>query len=99
MIRRYVLALAIMPLVGHAADAPGSECAVPGHYNESMLTTVVKNDLGVALVEREKIAVEVLKLSPVSDVLAHQLAEADGKAGNGLSVKRLLRHLPRAGCA
>ncbi|MRS15026.1 Shiga toxin A subunit [Enterobacteriaceae bacterium RIT691] len=50
-----------------------------------MLTTVVKNDLGVALVEREKIAVEVLDLSPVSDVLARQLAKADSKAGKGLS--------------
>lgn len=85
MIRRYALALAILPLVGHAADAPGRECAAPGHYNESMLSTSVKNDLGVALVEREKIALEVLDLSPVSDVLARQLAKADSKAGKGLS--------------
>jgi hypothetical protein len=51
-----------------------------------MLFSAVTKD-GVKGIERGKTAVEVLSIAPVSEVYAHQLAEADAKAGNGLSVK------------
>lgn len=86
MIRPYVLTLAILPFAGHAADAPGSECASRGHYGEEMLLSAVTKD-GVKEIERGKTTVEVLNLSPVSDMLARQFAQADAKIGNGLSVK------------
>jgi hypothetical protein len=87
VIRRYSLALvALLPFAGHAADPPGSECAIRGHYAEQMLFSAVTKD-GVKGIERGKTAVEVLSITPVSEVYAHELAEADAKAGNGLSVK------------
>lgn len=91
MIRRYALALvALLPFAGHATDAPGSECAIRGHYAEQMLFSAVTKD-GVKGIERGKTTVEVLSIAPVSKVYAHQLAEVDAKAdkgsGDGLSVK------------
>ncbi|WP_416260064.1 Shiga toxin A subunit [Gibbsiella quercinecans] len=86
MIRPYVLTLAILPFASHAADVPSSECAARGHYAEEMLLSAVTKD-GVKGIERSKTTVEVLNLSPVSDVLARQFAQADAKTGNGLSVK------------
>jgi hypothetical protein len=86
MTRPYALMLAILPFAGHAADVPGSECAVRGHYAEEMLLSAVTKD-GVKGIERDKTTVEVLNLSPVSDTFARQLAQADTKNGNGLSFK------------
>lgn len=86
MIRPYVLTLAILPFASHAADVPDSECAARGHYAEEMLLSAVTKD-GVKGIERGKTTVEVLNLSPVSDALARQFAQADAKTGNGLSVK------------
>ena len=87
MNRRYALALvALLPFAGHAADAPGSECAVRGHYAEQTLFSAVTKD-GVKGIERGKTAVEVLSIAPVSETYAHQLAEVDAKAAKGLSVK------------
>ncbi|WP_312312310.1 Shiga toxin A subunit [Atlantibacter sp.] len=86
MIRRYVLVLAMLPFTGHATDLPGSECAGPGHYNEEMLLSAVSKD-GVKGIDRGKTKVEILSIEPVSDIFAHQLAQADAKGGNGLSVK------------
>ncbi len=86
MIRPYVLTLVILPFAGHAADAPGNECAARGHYAEEMLLSAVTKD-GVKGIERGNTTVEVLSLSPVSDALARQFAQADAKTGNGLSVK------------
>jgi len=51
-----------------------------------MLLSAVTED-GVEGIERDKTAVEVLNLSPVSDALARQLAQTDTKNGNGLSFK------------
>ncbi|HEY2451274.1 MAG TPA: Shiga toxin A subunit [Scandinavium sp.] len=87
MIHRYALMLVLVPIMGYAAaDAPGSECAVRGHYGEEMLLSAVTKD-GVKAIERDKTSVEVLGLSPVSDTLARQYAQADAKAGSGLTVK------------
>lgn len=92
MIRRYVLALvALLPLAGHATvDKADGDCAIRGRYFEQMLFSAVTKD-GVKGIERGKTAVEVLSIAPVSEVYAHQLAEADAKAdkgsGDGLSVK------------
>lgn len=86
MIRCYLLTLAFLPLAGHAADAPGSECAARGRYAEEMLLSAIAKE-GVTGVVRDKTKVEVLSLSPVSDAFASQLAQADMKTGNGLSFK------------
>lgn len=87
MNRRYMLALmALFPFTGHAADAPGSECAVSGHYAEQMLFSAITKD-GVKGIERGITAVEVLSITPVSEAYAKQLAETDAKIGHGLSVK------------
>ncbi len=86
MIRPFVLTLAILPFASHAADVPGSECATRGHYAEEMLLSAVTKE-GVKGIERDKTAVEVLNLSPVSDAFARQLAQEDSKTGNGLSLK------------
>lgn len=85
MIRRYALALAFLPFAGYAADTPGSECARPGHYNEEMLLSALSRD-DVKDIDRAKTRVNIVSIARVSDVFAHQLAEADAKAGNGLSV-------------
>ena len=86
MIRCYLLTLAFLPLAGHAADAPGSECAARGRYAEEMLLSAIAKE-GVTGVVRGKTKVEVLSLSSVSDAFASQLAQADMKTGNGLSFK------------
>lgn len=86
MIRCYLLTLALLPLAGHAADAPGSECAARGRYAEEMLLSAIAKE-GVTGIVRNKTKVEVLSLSPVSDAFASQLAQADMKTGNGLSFK------------
>lgn len=88
MIRRYALALvALLPFAGHAAvDKADGDCAIRGRYFEQMLFSAVTKD-GVKGIERGKTAVEVLSIAPVSEVYARQLAEADEKADNGLTLK------------
>ena len=86
VIRGSVLTLTFLPFAVLAAYPPGYVCATRGHYAEEMLLSAVTED-GVKGIERDKTAVEVLNLSPVSDAFARQLAQADTKNGNGLSFK------------
>lgn len=77
----------MLPAVSYAADQPGSECAAPGHYAESMLQVSIKNDLGINLahIQNNKIFWEILDIAPVSEVFARQMAKVDSTTGNGLS--------------
>lgn len=79
--------ITVLPTVSYAADLPGSECAAPGHYAESMLQVSVKKDLGIKLenIQNSKIVTEILSIAPVSDVFARQMAKADSASGKGLS--------------
>lgn len=86
MTRPCLLALAILPFAGNAADSPSSDCAARGHYAEEMLLSAIIKD-GISGIQLDKTMVEVLNITPVSDALARQFALADAKTGNGLMVK------------
>lgn len=75
-------AATLLPVLGQAAEPPGSECAAPGSYVEGMLLTRIKDDLGIDLTEiqYDKTVVTVLSVAPVSDVFARKLAIADSQA-------------------
>lgn len=81
MNRLYALVIIFMPVCAMAAT-PGSECAAPGNYVEGMLLTHIKNDLGIDLtkIQYDKTVVEVLNVTPVSEVFARKLAIADSQA-------------------
>ena len=89
MIKKVLLAIAIAPLLSHAADLPGTECAAPGHFVEGMLLASIKNDLGIDLttIEYNKTAVEILSIKPVSELFAWKLAIADSKENPELAEK------------
>lgn len=83
------LTFLLLPLMSDAMGLPGSECAAPGHYAESMLQASIKNDLGLDLsaIPSDKIIVEVLSITPVSAVFARQMAKTDSATIGGLSEK------------
>lgn len=86
MNRAVLLSLAFSPALAFAAE-PGSECATLGRFIEQGLFSAFTRDLIItpATVARGKTTVEVLSITPVSDVFARQLAKTDSAAGNGLS--------------
>ncbi|MCS2159611.1 Shiga toxin A subunit [Scandinavium sp. H11S7] len=86
MNRAVLLSLAFTSVLAFAAE-PGSECATPGRFIEQGLFSAFTKDLIIApsAVARGKTTVEVLSITPVSDVFARQLAKTDSAAGNGLS--------------
>ena len=87
MIRAVLLMLSMVTASVYAAILPGSECAAPGRFIEQGLFSAFTKDLLIARssVNRNKTTVEVLSITPVSDVFARQLAKTDTAAGNGLS--------------
>ncbi|MRS89814.1 Shiga toxin A subunit [Enterobacteriaceae bacterium RIT714] len=86
MIRPCLLALMLTPIFVYAT-VPGSECATPGRYIEQSLFSSFTKDLMISssAIARGKTTVDVLSITPVSDVFARQLAKTDSVVGNGLS--------------
>lgn len=89
MIKKALVAIAIAPLLSHAADVPGSECAASGNFVEGMLLASIKNDLGIDLttIQYNKTAVEIVSIKPVSELFARKLAIADSKENPELTEK------------
>jgi len=82
MIKTVLFTMILLPALSQAAGLPGSECAAPGNYVEGMLLANIKNDLGIDLttIRYDKTTVEILSISPVSELFARKLAIADSQA-------------------
>ena len=78
----WLYATVLLPVVSDAAPPPARECAAPGHYVEGMLLTHLKNDLGIDLttIRFEKTTVDIVRVAPVSELFARQLAAMDSRA-------------------
>ncbi|MDY1037829.1 Shiga toxin A subunit [Lelliottia sp. CFBP8978] len=86
MIRASLLALMLTPVFVYAT-VPVSECAAPGRYIEQSLFSSFTKDLMISssAIARGNTTVDVLSITPISDVFARQLAKTDSAVGNGLS--------------
>ncbi|MDW8844413.1 Shiga toxin A subunit [Erwinia sp. MMLR14_017] len=79
MIKRVIYIIITLPFFSYGA---GSSCAVVGASMEQYLFDSVVHDLNIdgAVIERKETKVQIINISPVSDLFAEQLAKTDGNA-------------------
>ncbi|PLR35601.1 Shiga toxin A subunit [Chimaeribacter coloradensis] len=78
-----------VPFFSYAVE---NRCAIVGSWMEQSLFDAVTHDLNIdaAVIQRHKMKVNVMDISPVSEVLARQLARTDSNADKQRNGEALL---------
>ncbi len=88
MKKLFVLCLAAIPMLSWAADNTG--CAKPGASMYNDLKTAIVRDLHIDAesLQEKHVLVEVLAITPVSEIFAEQLATTDSEKQTGIKLKK-----------